>query len=110
MGRVKPSETRDGVCVGQGCASNADCPSGQVCIDGVCVDMPCTDDSDCPPGYICQYGTCVTYDCNDNADCPPGYVCRDGTCGLCKERWESCNANDECCSGRCAGWWWRFCW
>ena len=43
----------------QGCDSNSDCPTGQVCLDAVCTNPPqsfgdCKDDSDCSEDYVCD--------------------------------------------------------
>jgi len=65
------------------CVTNADCPSGQVCIDGNCENpQACSSDSDCPAGYVCKNNICVLKEaeCTTDSDCPTNYICQNGTC------------------------------
>ncbi len=44
------------------CSSDADCPSGQMCVDGSCVSVTpgCTSNLDCSSDETCVDGTCVS--------------------------------------------------
>jgi Cys-rich repeat protein len=43
--------------------------------DGACPPPPCASDDECPMGQVCSAGTCLTGECADDADCPRGQTC-----------------------------------
>jgi len=63
------------------CVTDADCPTGYVCVNGVCVleGPECVTNADCPTGYICVNGVCVPesgkgtigFDAKDLSQHPP---------------------------------------
>jgi hypothetical protein len=77
---------------GQFCCGDAICEVGEDC--GTCA-------LDCKgPVEICGDG--FDNDCNGVADCDDAICAGDpGTCPTCKAKGASCDANEECCSGRC---------
>jgi Cys-rich repeat protein len=94
------------------CATNADCPSGEICVSGTCVpNTPpaCRTNADCPAGEVCVNGSCVasTPQCQTNADCPSGQTCVSGTCvpntpPACRTN-ADCPAGETCVNGTCVG-------
>lgn len=75
---------------GNGCAADADCPSGSTCVatralDGSLVDVcrsssgDCNDSRDCALGFSCDGGSCVDrrVACARHVDCPFGFFCND---------------------------------
>ncbi len=98
-----------------GCATDADCPTGEVCQAGTCVPAPpsaCRTNADCPVGETCVNGSCVTSPppaCRTDADCPPGEVCVSGSCvssspppPLCATN-ADCPPGETCQNGQCVG-------
>jgi Cys-rich repeat protein len=100
------------------CRSDADCPTGEVCVNGTChVATPtptpigfCTKDQDCPTGQVCANNHCVTPtatpQCRSNADCPAGAVCANGLCVTPTPQCRSnadCPAGEVCVNGTCEG-------
>ncbi len=98
------------------CRSDADCPTGEVCVNGTCqVATPtptpigfCTKDQDCPNGQVCVNNRCVTPtpQCRSDADCPTGQVCANGLCVTPTPQCHSdadCPAGEVCVNGICTG-------
>ncbi|MBW2704226.1 MAG: putative metal-binding motif-containing protein [Deltaproteobacteria bacterium] len=104
------------------CATNVDCPAGQVCINGRCNgDWACQADSDCPLGQFCDAatatcrvncedldgdGACVPFDCDDSdPDISPGApeLCDeiDNDCDgqIDEDCGTGCNADFDCAQG-----------
>ena len=72
---------------GPECASDEDCPEGEICINGVCTPpcepLSCGSSSDCGPNAnggdcVCIDGTCAEPECASDEDCPEGEICVDG--------------------------------
>jgi hypothetical protein len=78
----------DDGCGGLPCASDADCPAGEMCWDGMCVPGRCGTDSECGAGLACCAGLCADL-LFDPRNC--------GACGM------SCAAGERCLQGACAG-------
>ena len=98
------------------CASDDDCPEGEVCVDAggpdgllqVCVGG-CRDDADCPADHACVPTPCpgppcadqcvpVNHRCETDDDCGPGRVCEPSGPGdpdgmICVE---GCHDDDDC--------------
>jgi len=106
-----------------GCASDADCKHGRVCIEGACQDAPrvCLTDLDCPAGFACVGGACVLCDqdrdgaealrcggadCDDqNAGVHPGAreLCGDGLDNDCDGQTDpAAQCADKCATVRCS--------
>jgi len=86
------------------CRSDADCPSGQICIGGTCyAPNLCSRDSDCPAGQSCIAGTCQVPDPCADSNCPEGTECKGGRCvpvdcpnpGVCVD-YETCTTFESC--------------
>ena len=83
------------------CASDSECPEGQVCNAGVCENpesQNCSSDADCTGGKKCNMvsGTCV--ECLSDSDCPTDYSCISNECksnnaGACDP---PCAAGEKC--------------
>ncbi len=79
------------------CASDADCPTEEICEDSVCVPPPppCEEDADCNGDY-CVGGFCLPIDdptpCQSQYDCGGGALCEGGYC-------EPTDSPDECTTG-----------
>jgi hypothetical protein len=85
-----------------GCGSDANCPSGSICISDTCVPG-CTDSHPCQPGFTCCSSTCYNFEndeehCGDcTTNCEPlnnaEPYCVNGTCSLgpCTGIWKDCD-------------------
>ena len=86
-----------------GCTSNAQCPSGQVCVNGVCA--ACTNNAQCDAPLVCINGTCAPKSgnggpCDEDADCTSGDC--DEPRGTCRFPDESlCTSSTQCVTGCC---------
>lgn len=73
-----------GSCVGEACAPNKRCATGEVCSKGKCIEevlKTCHEDMACPAPYECAavgcgYGCLLT--CAADADCPTNFSCDEG--------------------------------
>jgi hypothetical protein len=92
---------------GVACQSNADCPTGDLCLDGTCVPPgnQCYDGTQCPTGDKCVAGAC-TPACQTSTDggvvsCPTGYACTDiddaSSSGVCTGNPTPCESNPTVC-------------
>lgn len=92
---------------------NARCPEGTSCFEGQCdpITEPgaCASDDECPDGEICCAGFCRAIECciddpDPNARCPEGTSCFEGVCDPIVEP-GACSGDDECPEGEicCAG-------
>lgn len=104
--------------------SIGDCCSGLSCQSGICKSFSCKSNSgecsstdDCCSGLSCIDGACciletcasLNYNCGtwDNGclgtlmcgTCGTGETCSNGICSTCKSSGQSCNGDDDCCSG-----------
>lgn len=67
------------ICV-DGCASGADCLTGQTCDgDAHCVTTSCDTPDDCPDQFGCDAEQCVRVACTDDSACTGGF-CVGGLC------------------------------
>jgi len=92
-----------------GCASDADCATGERCEAGACVAAPppvaeCTSDADCASGERCVSGACVAApppapECTSDADCASGERCASGACVAAPPPPE-CTTDADCASGQ----------
>ncbi len=76
---------------GMDCATNDDCPSGEICQSQICVTdpgpapgdpfSPCTTNDDCKSGVCATVGdqSLCSSSCSANTDCPSGGECLSGT-------------------------------
>lgn len=96
------------------CATNQDCPTGELCEGGVCIPISdqCTTDADCDACERCEGGvclarcqgeeTCCRADDGGETCCAPGDACQDGQCLApeCRED-ADCRECSRCVAGRC---------
>jgi hypothetical protein len=88
-----------GICQGQQCFNDDDCPGGQWCVMGLCVQF-CFSDADCDENYICVNYFCEYDPCAD-VTCPPGMECDNGQCvgGGTGGQGDLCQSLDGCDPG-----------
>jgi Stigma-specific protein, Stig1 len=121
------SECVGGECQGGGCPpertlTEGDCHCAFVCGDQFPSPATCQDDPNClcsetteGTGFCARHGGggCPP-ECSSSSDCEPGSACVVNTCcdhpiclppctPTCAQNGSTCSANDQCCSGRCAG-------
>jgi len=115
----------DGQCR-DGCTTNRDCVSGQLCVSATCADQaelsdagtlpvvdggtglpaPCAFNSDCAAGLVCLSGACRA-ECATDADCPLGKNCKEARCeapvvtGPACFYNSDCGKNQQCVAGGC---------
>lgn len=109
------------------CATDAECPTGELCEDGVCQPPPppCEDDDDCeedvcvggfcipecpetcPDPELCDPDPCLppggdNPPCVIDVQCPGGQLCEDGVCVPPSPPCDvSCPEGDTCIGGEC---------
>jgi len=97
-------------CVGNTfvCSQHSQCCSGRcensVCVSQIGLGELCDEGADCLSGS-CFGGVPSVCQCLDNADCGTNAVCNESenpnACQACPNTDALCNANSDCCSGRC---------
>lgn len=82
-GNVISGDGCSSTCLDEGCVSDANCPSGQLCVGGVCVAPACGDGL-VQGGEQCDDGNVISGDgCDSNCTTEGGYDCS-GTPSVCQ--------------------------
>jgi hypothetical protein len=90
----------DVVVTTSGCAKDAECPGGGICVKGACVlAIPCAADAECPGGERCGTdGVCIAVSggaCATSDTCG-GRLCVSGTCAVCARGGSECGVDRFC--------------
>jgi hypothetical protein len=86
----------------EGCRSNRDCATDDVCRDGSCIAGCRTDPADtCPAGSRCDLDVCVLGCGTDDSRCGAQQVCRNDTCLDACSTGNDCGRNTACLGGAC---------
>lgn len=88
-----------GQCAPCVCTTDAECPSGGVCMDGEC-GPGCSDEFPCPGGQCCGPDSKCHLTCSSDSNCPDPEMCLSGgCCGIACEPLVFCNRTSDCPEG-----------